>query len=234
MNPAELERFADCSDATIVQRVLSGETHLFEVIMRRHNQRVYRAVRAVLGDESETDDVMQEAYVASYAHLPGFEGRASFSTWLIRIAVHEAIARLHKRRRRESFQTTAAPEVPSMSPSHPRDPEQVTSDRELCALIERAMDRLPDDFRSVFMLRAVEGLSGAETAECLGITEETVKTRLHRARARLQESLLEAANPAVPKAFAFHLSRCDRVVAGVLARIRAGAHPSPAGANPLT
>jgi RNA polymerase sigma-70 factor (ECF subfamily) len=201
-----------------VARVRAGETHLFEVLMRRHNQRVYRAARAILRDEGEAEDVMQDAYVRAYAHLHEFEGRARFSTWLTRIAVHEALARSRRGRRFQALDDTEAESMPT-----PRStPEQQASDHEVGALLETAIDSLSEDFRAVFVLRAVEEMSVAETAECLGIPEDTVKTRLFRARARLQEALLQAFEPSIPRAYEFHLSRCDRVVAAVLARIGAG------------
>jgi RNA polymerase sigma-70 factor (ECF subfamily) len=209
---------AEFTDEEVVARVLAGETRLFEILMRRHNQRVYRAARAILRDDGEAEDVMQDAYVRAYAHLREFEGRARFSTWLTRIAVHEALARSRRGRR---FQPLDDQE--QSMPSSPRvTPEELASDREVSAVLERAIDSLSDELRTVFVLRAVEEMSGAETAECLGIAEETVKTRLFRARARLQEALLEALEPTVPRAYSFHLSRCDRLVASVMSRLGAG------------
>jgi RNA polymerase sigma-70 factor (ECF subfamily) len=206
------------TDEQIVARVRAGETQLFELIMRRHNQRIYRAARAILRDDAEAEDVMQDAYVRAFAHLGEFEGRALFSTWLTRIAVHEALARSRKGRRFKSIDEPTS-EAQSM-PTGPRfNPEQQASDGEVRAVLENAIDALPDEFRAVFVLRAIEEMTGAETAECLGIPEETVKTRLFRARARLQETLLQTLEPAAQRAYQFHRSRCDRVVAAVLARI---------------
>jgi RNA polymerase sigma-70 factor (ECF subfamily) len=215
---ATQEPFSTLTDEELVERIRAGETHLFELIMRRHNRRIYRAARAILRDDGEAEDVMQDAYVRAYAHLHDFEGRAHFSTWLTRIAVHEAFARVRRARRfrpvdSQTEETQSVPTAPHFNP------EGQASDGEMRTLLERAIDALPDEFRSVFVLRAVEEMSGAETAECLGIPEETVKTRLFRARARLQETLLEALEPAAPHAYEFHLSRCDRVVAAVMARI---------------
>ena len=206
------------SDEEVVARVRAGETQLFELIMRRHNQRIYRAARAILRDDAEAEDVMQDAYVRAFAHLHEFEGRARFSTWLTRIAVHEALGRLRRGRRFQPMDSQPQ-EIRSMPTAPPFSPEQQASDGEIRAVLEKAIDELPDEFRSVFVLRAIEEMSGAETSECLGIPEETVKTRLFRARARLQETLLEALEPAAPRAYEFHLSRCDRVVAAVLSRI---------------
>src|SRR6185436_17841571 len=163
----------------VLARVRGGEIDAFEVVMRRYNQRVYRTVRAILRDEDETLDVMQEAYVNAFAHLAEFSGRARFSTWLTRIAVHEAFARLRKRKRVESLDDTESEELLMASPV--LGPENRASDGELRTLLEEAVDGLPEAFRTTFVLRSVEQLSVAETAEVLGIPEETVKTRHHRA-----------------------------------------------------
>jgi RNA polymerase sigma-70 factor (ECF subfamily) len=216
---AEVAKATSATDEEIVARVRAGERALFEHVMRRYNQRVYRAARAILRDDHEAEDVMQEAYVRAYEHLGEFEGRARFSTWLLRIAVHEALARLRRAKRFEPL--TGESEEPSMSTQRPASPEQSASDQEMRALLEQAIDALPDDFRAVFVLRAVEELSGAETAECLGIPEETVKTRLFRARGRLQEAILGTLEPKLPRAFEFQRPRCDRIVAAVLRRIGA-------------
>jgi RNA polymerase sigma-70 factor (ECF subfamily) len=163
---------------------------------------------------------MQEAYVSAYAHLADFAGRARFSTWLLRIAVNEAFA--HRRRGlRLAPLGDDDTEVQSMA-SPTRGPEDHASDHELGELLEQSVDALPEGFRTVFMLRAVEQLSVAETAEVLGVPEETVKTRLHRARGLLQDALVHRVGTALPSLFDFHLSRCNRIVTQVLARIRGG------------
>jgi RNA polymerase sigma-70 factor (ECF subfamily) len=205
------------TDEQIVVRVLEGQTQLFEQLMRRNNQRIYRAARAILRDDREAEDVMQDAYVRAYTHLRDFDHRARFSTWLTRIAVHEALARVRRARAHEPLDL--ANEEHSMYRITPTTPEQSASDVELRGVLERAIEALPDDFRAVFVLRAVEELSGAETAACLGIPEETVKTRLHRARGRLQEAILAELEPKVTSTFPFEAPRCDRVVAAVLRRI---------------
>lgn len=207
------------ADEELVEKVRAGESALFELLMRRHNQRLYRAARAILRDDAEAEDVMQDAYVRAYEHLAEFEGRARFSTWLTRIAVHEALARARRRGRFDAFD--AEREEKAMSTPIASDPEQNASDAEMRSVLETAIGKLPDEFRSVFVLRAVEGMTGAETAECLGIPEETVKTRLFRARARLQQMLLESVEPALPAVWEFGAGRCDRVVAAVLVRIGA-------------
>jgi RNA polymerase sigma-70 factor (ECF subfamily) len=159
---------------------------------------------------------MQDAYVRAYAHLREFDRRARFSTWVTRIAVHEALARTRRNRRHE-----ALPEDHAMPPNAELSPEQHASDAEMRGVLERAIGALPDDFRVVFVLRAVEEMSGVETAECLGIPEDTVRTRFFRARSRLQELLLAELEPKVTGTFDFAAPRCDRVVGEVLRRLGA-------------
>ena len=202
------------TDSEIVQRVRSGETALFEILMRRHNQRVYRVARAVLKDEQDAEDVMQQAYINAYLHLGQFEERAQFSTWLTRITVREALAR--RRRSRLEDPVDTFDDVHAEQP----DPEHQAYAGELGRLIEAAVDTLPEGYRVVFMLREVEGLSTNETATTLELGEEAVKTRLHRAKAMVRVAVAERLGSAAPRAFEFGAHRCDRVVAGVLARLR--------------
>jgi RNA polymerase sigma-70 factor (ECF subfamily) len=210
---------ASLSDEEVVERVTSGETALFEILMRRHNKRIYRAARAILRDDSEAEDVMQQAYVNAYTHLRQFDGRAQFATWLTRIAVNEALARARRRGRYEPFDDSV---VETLMPiQFSPDPERQAFARELAALVESAVDRLSDGYREVFMLRQIEGLSTAETAQVLDISEDVVKTRLSRARAALQRDLLNQAGAAAASAFTFGLARCDRVVAAVMQQISA-------------
>lgn len=204
-------------DEQIVARVLEGETLLFEILMRRHNQRVYRAARAILRSDDEAEDVMQETYVNAYTHLAQFDGRAKFATWLTKIAVYEALARARRRGRYQSLDDNSVDTL-MPAPSAP-DPERQAFGRELGALIESAVDALGDGHREVFMLRQIEGLSTAETAQALGVTEDVVKTRFSRARAALQKDLLDRTDAAAANTFAFGEARCDRVVAAVLRRI---------------
>jgi RNA polymerase sigma-70 factor (ECF subfamily) len=207
------------SDEEVIQRVQGGDIDSFELVMRRYNQRIYRTVRAILREEDETVDVMQEAYVSAFTHLADFSGRARFSTWLTRIAVHEALGRLRKRKRLEPLDETDAEDMLMASPV--TGPENSASDGELRVLLEEAVDALPETFRTTFMLRSIEQLSVAETAEVLGIPEETVKTRHHRARERLQNALTNRVGAALPDLFGFHRPRCDKLVASVLTRLKA-------------
>ena len=212
-----LTRSAALTDEEVVSRVIGGDTPLFEVLMRRHNERVYRAARAILRDDKEAEDVMQEAYVNAYTHLAQFDGRAKFSTWLTKIAVYEALARARRQGRYRPLEDSSL-ETFMPTTSSP-DPERQAFGRELGALIESAVDQLGDGYREVFMLRQVEGMSTAETAEALGISEDLVKTRFSRARHALQRDLLDRTGAAAATAFTFGLARCDRVVDAVMARI---------------
>ncbi len=204
-------------DEEVIARVRAGETHLFEILVRRHNQRLYRAARAIVRDEAEAEDVMQETYAQAFAHLADFEGAARFSTWLTRIAVNEAIARARKLRRLGELDEETELNGPSDDDS--ASPESNTSDGELRSELERAIDSLPENFRTVFMLRAVEGLSVSETAVSLSIPEDTVKTRLFRARALLQKLLAASDHVSVDMTFRFLVPRCNRVVDAVLRSI---------------
>ena len=214
---ALVSRTAALTDEEVVTRILEGDTAVFEVLMRRHNQRVYRAARAILKDDREAEDVMQDAYVKAYTHLAQFDGRAQFSTWLTKIAVYEALARVKRQRRYEPLDLvpmeTRMPSTPSP------DPERQAFGRELGRLIESAVDELGDGYREVFMLRQVEGLSTAETATVLGVSEDVVKTRFSRARQALQQHLIDRAGAALSDTFTFGQSRCDHVVRTVMARI---------------
>ena len=214
---AVLDRWTALSDEEVVARVIEGQTALYEVLMRRYNERVYRAARSIVKDEDEAEDVMQQAYVNAYAHLRQFDGRAKFSTWLTRIAIHEALARARKRGRYESVDFEEESRV--VDHQSAPDPEHRAFAGELRSLLEASIDELPDGLREVFMLREVDGLNTSETAECLGVSEDVVKTRLSRGRAALRNLLAERAGILAPEAFRFPQPRCDRVVAAVFARI---------------
>jgi RNA polymerase sigma-70 factor, ECF subfamily len=207
------------SDVEVVERVLAGDVDMFEVVMRRHNQRLFRAARAILRDDVEAEEVLQEGYVSAYQHLRGFEGRAQLSTWLTKIVIHAASAKLRLRKRQSPLDEEMEHEgAISEEPMGDR-PDEVLEGRQLAGLAAEAIDRLPLPFRTVFMLRAVEGLSGVETAACLGLPEDTVKTRLFRARAQIQKDLERQLDGSLNDVHRFLAGRCDRVVAGVLARL---------------
>jgi RNA polymerase sigma-70 factor (ECF subfamily) len=223
-SPAVSVEGVEYDDAAVIQQVLAGNTPMFELLMRRYNERVYRAARAIVRDDHEAEDVMQQAYVNAFTHLRQFNGSAQFSTWLTRIAINEALARVRRRGRYETFDDELASAEPFMSTHPSENPERQAFTGELRELLEWAIDTLPDGMREVFVLREVEGLSTAEVAECLGVSEDVVKTRLSRGRAALRRVLFERTGATAPDAFRFFRPRCDRVVANVLARI---AHLQP-------
>jgi RNA polymerase sigma-70 factor (ECF subfamily) len=216
----ERSEWRTLSDDDVVRRVLAGDAPLFEVLMRRYNQRLFRVARAVLKDADEAEDVMQHAYVQAFAHLGQFEGRARFSTWLTRIALYEALGRARRREKprcepQATYRTAPIDAIESAEP----DPEQQALQGEARSLLEATIGDLPPAYRMVFVMREIEGLDTAETAECLEVSEDVVKTRLRRARGMLRKALLHRAGIETSTAFSFHLSRCDRVVARVLERI---------------
>jgi RNA polymerase sigma-70 factor, ECF subfamily len=220
--PAPLTAQSELQDEEVVGRVLSGETALFEILMRRYNQRLYRVSRVILRDDGEAEDVMQDAYVRAYEHLHQFAGKAAFSTWLTRIAIHEALARKRRRGRMEELDaltSTNGDTMPILKSSAPT-PEAGTAQSEARQLLEEAIDRLPENYRTVVVLREVEEMSVAETAESLGVTDAVVKTRLHRAHAMLRKDLYARARGRAADLYQFHAVRCDRVVKAVFARIK--------------
>ena len=210
------------SDEEVVARVLAGETRMFEIVMRRYNQRLYRVARAILRNDSEAEDVMQDAYVRAYEHLDQFAERAKFSTWLTRIAVHEALTRQRRGKRYQELEPMSEGDGDPMDgfASMALTPEEEVSNSEMRSLLEKAVEKLPDAYRTVFVLRDIEEMSTIDTANALEISEENVKVRLHRARALLRKTLYDHAGMERKEAFNFHAVRCDRVVKNVFERIQ--------------
>jgi RNA polymerase sigma-70 factor (ECF subfamily) len=213
---------AALSDEEVIERVLAGDTALYEVVMRRYNTRLYRVAHAILKNDGEAEDVMQDAYVRAFQHLGQFAGRAKFSTWLTRIAVHEALARVHKARRFEDWDDMNENQQNEIGATPLRSsPESETASVEMSKILEQAIENLPEGYRAVVMMRDVEDMTTAETAECLSLTEENVKIRLHRAHGMLRKELYANARISAADAFPFHAPRCDRVVANVFAILAA-------------
>jgi len=208
------------TDEEIVERVKAGDTALYEIIMRRYNQRLYRVARAILRDDAEAEDVMQDAYVRAYQHLDQFAGRAPFSAWLTRIAVYEALGRLRLRKRNPQLDDTESDgELRMKMVETSPDPEQNASRAELGQLLEEALLGLPEQYRTVLMLRDVEELSTSETAAALDLSEENVKIRLHRGRAMARGWLFSRVGTNAKNEFPFMGARCDRVVHAVFERL---------------
>ncbi|SRR6266496_1169702 len=213
---AERAKTEGWTDEEISSRVLGGETELYEIIMRRYNQRLYRIARAILRDDAEAEDVMQAAYVRAYEHLGQFAGRAAFAAWLTKIAVHESLARLNNRNRTEELESMFPGEAASALVAVGDSPEQQAADSEIRHVLEDAILSLPEDYRTIVMLRDIEEMSTADTAMALDLTEENVKVRLHRARRMLRKELQARAGVSRTHAFSFMGARCDRVVRNVL------------------
>jgi RNA polymerase sigma-70 factor (ECF subfamily) len=215
---------ADAADAELARRVAGGETAAFETLMRRHNRTLFRTARAILRDDAEAEDTLQEAYMQAYQAIGNFRGEAKLSTWFARIVANEALMRLRKQARRAEIvplQSGAAIDELNEIPDANMDktPERSAQRAQIRRLLEAQIDALPDDYRAVFVLRAVEEMSVEETAAVLRIPEATVRSRLFRARSLLREGLATKIDLACDEAFAFAGERCDRIVANVMERI---------------
>lgn len=207
---------AAAEDASLVARILEGDRSGYEVLIRRHNQRLVRTARAILRDDDEAEDVVQQVWVSAYQKLADFRGDAALTTWLTRIVVNEALGR---RRRQQRGEHLALIEGEKHDVDTSRTPEENAAAAELGRLLEQNIDQLPDIYREVLVLRDVEEMTTAETAACLSVSEETVRVRLHRARQLMQSALSEAAGTSMSQAFRFAGARCDRVVARVMAAL---------------
>lgn len=217
----------DLSDFEIAQRIAAGDRDELRLLMRRYNQKLYRTARSILKDDAEAEDAVQEAYLLAYQAMGGFRGGSKLSTWLVRIVVNEAIGRVRKRSRRAELiqlhgtteQSGETAEV-DMSDASPEQPEHAALRAETRRLLEAKIDQLPDAFRTVFVLRALEEMTVEEAAVCLGIPPATVRTRYFRAKGLLREALAREIDVNLENAFAFAGERCDRIVAGVLDRLK--------------
>ncbi len=215
---------AALSDAEIVRRVLAGEQTLYELLVRRYNQRLYRVARSVLRSDADAEDAVQEAHIAAWRKLGMFEGRSSFGTWLTRIAVRTAIARARPAHTTESSNVMHTPDPRGESP------DAAPARDELQGVLAGAADRLPPPLRSVFVLRDVEGLSTDDAAACLGISPDNVKVRLHRARAALRDDIDRRLGDEVRRLYQFAGARCERTVRAVMARITGADCPDESSA----
>ncbi|HKE16995.1 MAG TPA: RNA polymerase sigma factor [Kofleriaceae bacterium] len=205
-------------DDEVVRRVVGGEHRLYALLLPRYNQRLFRVVRAILRRDDEAEDAVQQAWVAAFENLAQFRGESSFVTWLTRIAVNEALGRLRARKRRGDLALVDMQRDQDMATEHP-SPEEDVAAREMGMLLEAKIDALPELYRVVFVMREVEELGTADTASCLGLSEEAVRVRLHRARHMLQESLTETLGTAVGNTFRFGGARCARIASAVLDRL---------------
>ena len=225
MTSAELNHSAAATDddASLVRRVLAGDATAFAALMRRFNRRLYRLARAIVGDSAEAEDALQEAYLNAHRSLGQFRGESSLATWLSRLVVNECLGRVRRSARRQNV----IPMIPSPTdreiesvPSDELGSPDVAADRaQMRAILERRIDALPEGFRAVFVMRSVEELSVEETAECLGIPAETVRSRHFRAKSLLREALAREVDVAERSLWGFAGERCDAIVARVLSRV---------------
>lgn len=222
---------APLTDAALAQNVAAGDKASFQQLMRRYNRTLFRTARAILKDDAEAEDALQDAYLLAFRSIGGFRGDAKLSTWLVRIVANEALARLRKRTRRAAILPLHADAGdrgdPALDAPSADTPERATLRGEMRRLLEARIDALPEGYRTVFVLRALEELSVEETAACLGIPEATVRTRFFRARSLLREALSREIDHAVDDAFGFAGERCDRIVARVMAQLGAEAGAIP-------
>ncbi|MGO3182597.1 MAG: RNA polymerase sigma factor [Aequorivita sp.] len=222
MNAAQPDRFTltKLSDSKVVQRVLEGEKELFEILLRRYNQRLFRVIRSYVHSEADVRDIMQDAYVKAYLKLQQFNNESSFSTWLIRIGINEALQYLRKNKRAVTNygKTESLENVFNLPDTNQMNPEKQAIKSETRVLIERAVDLLPEKYKVVFVLHQMEGLSNPEIASCLNLTDSNVKVRLHRAKNLLKDELFKNTHDA--SIFEFGNHKCDLMVEDVMERIQ--------------
>ena len=219
------ENLHDLSDMEIARRLAGGDTAALEIVMRRNNQTLYRAARSILRNDEDAEEAVQDAYLKAYRAISAYKGGSKLSTWLTRIAINEALARRRKFQHRadliqlhQSALISEPAEGIQMQPISD-SPESTVRRSEIRRLIEQHIDQLPEIFRSVFVLRALEEMSVEETAICLDLPEATVRTRYFRGRALMREAVAREIDLSYEEAFSFDGERCDRIVENVLARI---------------
>jgi len=229
---SELE-LARLVDAELVHLARGGSASALRLIVRRHNQRLYRVARAIIREDAEAEDVMQEAYLSAFANLANFRAEASLATWLTRIVVNKAISHLQRESKMvpldvvESVERSGAEIVSMPHLEFEVDPERSTARSQVRDLLERAIDNLPEPFRVVFVMRMVEQLSVRETAASLGLREDTVKSRLHRAKKLMRDQLQTTLSSALTDIFPFQDPRCGNFTEALLTRL--GQNGEPAG-----
>ena len=227
-------------DAELARRIGAHDERAFETVMRAHNSMLYRLARSILRDDADAEDAVQDAYLSAYRNIASFRGGAKLSTWLARIVINEAYGRLRKQKQRgvvvpfdAAAHEQARTQEDTMADDRAEQPDAAAMRAELRRLLERRIDALPEQFRTAFVLREVEEMSVEDAAECLDVPPATVRSRAFRARALLRESLSREIDTATVDAFGFAGARCDRIVANVLARVRADVQGDGRHAPPL-
>jgi RNA polymerase sigma-70 factor (ECF subfamily) len=217
------EKFSETSNSDIINRVLSGEIHLFEVIMRRYNQRLYRIQRSYISDEEALKDTLQQTYIKAFENLNSFRGESQFSTWITRIAINEALKYLNKKKRYSKLQLLHENNLKKEdSQNQPLSPEEAAIQNDYKQLLEEVIDTLPPKYRSVYIMREIEDMDTKETANCLNISESNVKVRLHRCKHLIQDALNLKLNET--EIFDFMGKRCDMLVYRVIMQISQSIH----------
>jgi RNA polymerase sigma-70 factor (ECF subfamily) len=224
-NAAIITPDGESSDASVVERVVRGETQAFALLVRRYNQQLFRTVRAILGNDADAEDALQQTYLSAYRHLASFEGRSKLSTWLTRIAIYEAFARRKRRSRVQACDFLWRP------PDTPQTPDDAAVGRQLARVVEDAIDKLPEGYRLVFVLREVQGMSTTDVAGALDLSEENVRVRLHRGRDLLRQSLGQRIE--FNEAYAFAGLRCALMLRAVMNRLAAESLPLGCNASSM-
>lgn len=204
-------------DILVIERILQGETELFEILMRRYNELLYRTIRSYLKSYPDIEDTMQDAYVKAFQNLHQFKNEAMFSTWLIRIGINEVLQRKRKSKKNQTVDITLETGSLQIADDSFTSPENITIYKESTAFIEKAIDALPENYKIIYMLREVEGMDIAEISKALDLTNSNVKVRLHRARNMMKDYILNATN--TQNIFEFGNSKCDHLVENVMVRI---------------
>jgi RNA polymerase sigma-70 factor (ECF subfamily) len=224
MRQAQTPKIDQAAANDLLARARNREEAAIRLIMQSNSRRLYRLARGILRNDAEAEDVVQETYVRAFTHLDSFRGDSSLATWLARIAMNEALGRLRGQRPAIELDSLAPGKLEAQIIQFPlsatSDPEKTMAQRQIQQVVEHAIDELPEAFRLVFITRVVEGMNIEETAEILGLKPETVKTRLHRARAMLRENVERKIGPVVMDAFPFAGKRCERLTEAVLQRLK--------------
>jgi len=206
------------SDYEIIAKVLGGEKDLYALLIRKYNQRLYRVGMSIINDDAEVEDVMQVAYIKAYENLRKFEFKSDFSTWITRILINESLLRLKKRKQLLNINDDMiSNQIYQQHPVDVQTPLMNVVNSELKVILEKAIQQLPEKYRTVFIMRELESMNVAETSECLELSEVNVKVRLNRAKALLKNSLSEYYQK--EDILQFHLSRCNRITENVMRQI---------------
>ena len=203
----------------VIRRVLAGEKELYEILMRRNNQKLFRVLRGYLSDQREIEDIMQDTYLQAYEKLWQYKQNAQFSTWLIRIGINKALVRIKQKAKIQANDVVSISDNPTIEFTDEKQPGPADKmmRKEAKEILEKAIENLDEKYRSVYIMREVEEMSMAEISDCLDLSVSNVKVRLHRAKSMIKENLYELSYS--NELFEFGFSKCDGLVERVLSRI---------------